>query len=163
MFMPKHCTARDDVGCIHIDFSYGKEKEKKGSFLKILCMVLSTKREHQIALDIKNTWGSKCNQLIFLADYDDPSLPAVDMKAQWEGSGDCLIGKIFKGWQYVHDARLSGKIPDFNFVLKADVDSLPVMENVRKLLTEEESRNFLTQPIYVGKRQVTKRSNAVLC
>jgi hypothetical protein len=129
-FMPQHCTAHDDVGCIHIDFEYGMEKEKKGSFLNILCMVLSTKREHQVAVNIKNTWGAKCNQLIFLADYDDPSLPAVDMKATWEGSGDCLIDKIFKGWQYVHDGRLSGKLADFDFVLKADVDSMPVSSHV---------------------------------
>jgi hypothetical protein len=154
LFMPKHCTAEDDVGCISIDFSYGQGIKKQGGGLKILCMVLSTKREHQIALDIKNTWGSKCDQLLFLADYDDPSLPAVDMKATWEGSGDCLIDKIFKGWQYVHDARLSGKLPDFNFVLKADVDSMPVMENVRKLLVEQEGRHYAGQPVYVGKRQM---------
>jgi hypothetical protein len=31
------------------------------------------------------------------------------------------------------------------------------MENVRKLLTNEESRNYKSQPIYVGKRQVSKQ------
>ena len=94
-------------------------------------MVLSTKREEQKALAVKKTWGAKCDQLLFLADYNDPNLPAVDMKAKWEGTGDCLIDKIFKGWQHVHENRLSGKLPDFDFVLKADLDSMPIMENLR--------------------------------
>ena len=74
---PDHCGVDDSVGCVSIDFQWGKGAHKLGGDLKILCMVLSTKNELDRALAVKETWGQKCDDLLFIADYDDPSLPAV--------------------------------------------------------------------------------------
>ena len=115
-------------------------------------MVLSTKNELDRALAVKETWGQKCDDLLFIADYDDPSLPAVDMKAEREGTAACLVDKIVKAWQYVHDKRMAGEM-DFDFVLKADLDTMPIMENIRKLVVTKYIRFNTKHPLYIGKRQ----------
>jgi hypothetical protein len=147
-FAPDHCSADNYHQCINIDERY----ISRNGAPRILCMVLLTKKEHTTALTIKKTWGAKCDSLVFLSDHDDPALPAVNMHAKWEGTADSLIDKMFKGWQYVNAARQNGTLT-FDWVLKLDTDSMPIMENVRRMLVAQYERFQHHWPIYIGRRQ----------
>jgi hypothetical protein len=130
---PQPCDPHENYAdCINVWNSPFLQSEKKP---RILCAVMHSKREHQQALDIKNGWGSKCDGLVFLSDHDDPELGAIDVHSKWEGSYKTLIYKMFKGWEHIHDNMMD----DYDWFLKADTDSLVIIENLQKLIYDHYS------------------------
>lgn len=46
--------------------------------VKILCWVFTHPANHKIrSINLKNTWGKRCNKLLFMSSEEDPLLPEI--------------------------------------------------------------------------------------
>lgn len=85
--------------------------------IKILCMIMTNPNNHKTrAVHVKNTWGKRCNKLIFLTSAPDSELdtlilPVQEMKI-------ALRNKTKQSFTYAHDNYLN----DFDWFMKADDD-----------------------------------------
>jgi glycoprotein-N-acetylgalactosamine 3-beta-galactosyltransferase len=85
--------------------------------VKILCMVMTHPKNHRTkAIHIKNTWGHRCNKLIFMSSELDLMLDTVVLPIQ--ESRESLWNKTRASFQYVYEHH--GK--DYDFFMKADDD-----------------------------------------
>lgn len=113
--------------------------------VKVLCWVMiSPKFHHTRGIHIKNTWGRRCNKLLFMSSTHDPeiesiALPMVDKITH-------LWTKARKAFQYIHDH--DELLKNFDWFLKADDDAYMVMENVRHMLYQYQPQTAL----YFGQR-----------
>ena len=99
---------------------------------------------------IKATWGAECDQLLFVSDRHDPSLPARRLAHDGEESYDNLWQKVRSAWRMIHRDFLE----DFDFFLIGGDDLYVAMSNLRWLLrdapvAEPDSRG---EPLYLGRR-----------
>jgi hypothetical protein len=86
--------------------------------IKIVCLVLTQPTDHQTkAKNVKNTWGSKCNKLIFLSTENDNELGAIGLP--FNESREILWGKVKEGFLYAYENFYE----DADWFLKADDDS----------------------------------------
>ena len=85
--------------------------------VKVLCMVMTHPNNHRKkAIHVKNTWGQRCNKLIFISSERDILLDTVALPI--EESRDGLWNKTKLGFQYLHDNFLD----EFDWFMKADDD-----------------------------------------
>lgn len=85
--------------------------------VKILCLIMTRPATHKSkAQHIKNTWGKRCNKLLFLTTKEDPDLDTVFIP--WSDSRKALRRKTKLGFLHVHDHYLN----DYDYFLKADDD-----------------------------------------
>lgn len=64
--------------------------------VKILCWIMISPTNHRTRGDhIKNTWGRRCNKLLFMSTQPDPELETVTLKNMTEG---CLWTKTKKSF-----------------------------------------------------------------
>eukprot|EP00937_MAST-01D_sp_MAST-1D-sp2_P004979 g4979.t1 len=138
---PKGGNWAECVG-VHTDMRKGKPR--------ILCMVLSIKSDRAAAINIEKTWGKDCDRIVYFADFDDPSIAAVNVHAEWEGSAECLINKMAKGVQLV--ASLFAR--EYDWFVKADTDSFFIIENLRWFLLQHfpSPKDVAVTPHYLGER-----------
>lgn len=108
--------------------------------VKILCWVMTTPSNHKTkAQQVKETWGSRCNKLLFMSSVYDPTLPSVSLDVE-EGR-EHLWAKTKQSFDYVYRHHLQ----DADWFFKADDDTYAVMENMRRLLStlDSEKRLFI--------------------
>lgn len=87
--------------------------------VKIMCMVMTVPENHETrAIHIKNTWGKKCNKLIFMTSAGDSKLNTVILPI--ENSRKALWNKTKEAFLHLHEHYLE----DYDFFLKADDDKL---------------------------------------
>lgn len=85
--------------------------------VKILCMVMTHPANHQKkAAHILETWGKRCNKLIFMSSQEDIKLGAVALP--FADSRSLLWNKTKAAFQYAYDKHIN----DFDWFLKADDD-----------------------------------------
>ncbi|XP_017155228.1 glycoprotein-N-acetylgalactosamine 3-beta-galactosyltransferase 1 isoform X2 [Drosophila miranda] len=109
---------------------------------RVLCMVLTSPKSHRTrAIHIKRTWGSRCNELIFVSTKSDKELGTVALKVK-EGYSN-LWGKTRAGLQYVYT-----HFQNYDWFLKADDDTYVVMENLRSFLYAFTPK----APVYFGSK-----------
>ncbi|KZR95604.1 Uncharacterized protein APZ42_010572, partial [Daphnia magna] len=68
--------------------------------VRILCWVMTSPANHETkALAVKETWGPRCNVLLFMSSTNDTKLPTVGLPV---GEGrDALWGKTREAFRYV--------------------------------------------------------------
>ena len=86
--------------------------------IKILCIVLTFPENHKTkAIHVKNTWGNKCNKLIFLSTEDDAELEAIALPIEDYYAN--LWGKVKLGFELVYEKYLD----EYDWFVKGDDDS----------------------------------------
>lgn len=110
--------------------------------VKVLCWILTSPEVFRTRSDhVKNTWGKRCNKLLFISSKPDQELGAIALKDVKEG-GLSLWTKTKKSFQWIYDQKL---LNEYDWILKADDDAYMVMENVREMLYQykpETALNF---------------------
>lgn len=111
--------------------------------VKILCLVLTYEPNHRKkAIHVKNTWGSRCNKLIFVSNLTDIELGSV--KLQKNDHHNILWGKIKRTLAYTYENFYN----DFDWFFKADDDTYALLDNMRFMLSAYSPND----PIYFGNK-----------
>lgn len=85
--------------------------------IKILCWIMTTPANHkEKAIHVKNTWGQRCNKLLFISSSADKELGSIALPVK-EGR-ESLWDKTKNAFQYVYKHHLN----DADWFLKADDD-----------------------------------------
>lgn len=85
--------------------------------VKILCMVMTYPENHRKkATHVRDTWGKRCNKLIFMSSKDDLQLETVVLP--FGDSRSLLWNKTKASFQYAYDKHIN----EFDWFLKADDD-----------------------------------------
>ena len=90
---------------------------------------------------IKDTWGSKCDKLLFISDENDNTIPTIQLgqpgyKNLWSKTREMFI--------MAHREYLES----FDWFLKADDDTYFFVDNLRQLLNKFNS----SEPHYLGRK-----------
>ena len=149
--VPDSCSSKTSVFLAPSDYgSYGRLadsgqtylEEKDKSFnnsvakklhkeIRLLCWILtSPKTMRSKGKAVKETWGKRCNKLIFMSSEDDPSYPSVNLGVH--ESRENLWLKTKAAFKYIYKHHLN----DADWFMKADDDSFVVVENVRHFLSK---------------------------
>ncbi|CAG0899538.1 unnamed protein product, partial [Darwinula stevensoni] len=116
---------------------------KMSEEVRVLCLVMTQPENHQKkAKHVKATWGKRCSILLFGSSQEDSSLPTLALTRQ-EGRNH-LWEKTREAFMYVYQHFLD----DVDWFLKADDDTYVIMENLRHMLLQHDTKN----PIYFGCR-----------
>lgn len=109
--------------------------------VKILCWVLTYPLNHRTkATAVKDTWGKRCNKLVFISTFPDDNLDVLIVNVTEERR--YLWGKTKQGLQQIYENYGN----DFDWFLKADDDTWIFMENLRHFLYAYSPE----MPIYFG-------------
>ncbi|KAI9551442.1 hypothetical protein GHT06_021775 [Daphnia sinensis] len=109
--------------------------------IRVLCWIMTAPRNHwKKARHVKNTWGKRCNKLIFISTETDNRLPTVKIAAV-EGY-DNLWGKTREAFRYIWEHYRE----EADWFLKADDDSFVILENLRYYLSIFNT----SDPLYFG-------------
>ena len=88
--------------------------------VKIVCIVMTISMNHRTKADhVRDTWGKRCNKIIFMTDVHDPALGSTVTLNVGENH-NTLWRKTRAAFQYVHANHLK----DADWFLKADDDTL---------------------------------------
>lgn len=117
--------------------------------VRVLCWVNTYHKNHKKRVrSIKNTWGKKCDKILFMSDIEDPALPTVRIVAPplhetlWQKHREIvrLIAREFREH-------------DFDWVFKCDDDTFLLVENLKRYLLSPEIQAIpATKPTLLGHR-----------
>ena len=93
------------------------------------------------AKSVKDTWGKRCNMLLFFTLKADSSFPAIGLSVE-EGN-DRLFNKASASLRYIYQCHIN----DADWFLKADDDTYVIMENLRYFL----SKLSPSDPHFIGR------------
>ena len=93
------------------------------------------------AKSVKDTWGKRCDMLLFFSSKADSSFPAIGLNVE-EGR-DRLFNKTSASLRYIYQRHIN----DADWFLKADDDTYVIMENLRYFL----SKLNPSDPHYIGR------------
>ena len=97
---------------------------------RILCLVTTSPSNHKTkAIAVSETWGQRCDTLLFVSSQPEKGLPIIDVKCEKEDH-DHLWCKNRKGIEEAHKRFKDG----YDWFLKADDDTYVVVENLRHLV-----------------------------
>ena len=86
--------------------------------VKIMCLIMTCPGNHKTkAIFVKNTWGRKCNKLLFITSQDDPELDTIVLKV--DESRMALRNKTRESFLILQ----RDYIKDYDWFLKADDDA----------------------------------------
>jgi hypothetical protein len=94
-----------------------KLSDKLFDEIKVLCMVMTNPKNHGTkAIHVKNTWGRRCNKLLFITSQEDPRLDTIVLDVT--ESRKALRNKTKASFLYAHENHLD----EFDWFMKADDD-----------------------------------------
>ncbi|XP_015769670.1 PREDICTED: glycoprotein-N-acetylgalactosamine 3-beta-galactosyltransferase 1-like [Acropora digitifera] len=131
-----------DIKDHHHHLSLNEEALKEKQEIRILCWVMTSPNTlHTKGKPVKETWGKRCNKLLFMSSEEDPSFPAIGLDVS-EGR-DELWHKTRAAWDYVYQHHFD----DADWFIKADDDTFVIIENLRHLVSSLDSE----KPHYLGR------------
>ena len=110
---------------------------------RILCWIMTDPTNMPTrAKSVKDTWGKRCDILLFFSSKADPSFPAIGLDVT-EGASK-LFDKTRASLDYIFQHHLNNA----DWFLKADDDTYVIIENLRHML----SKLNTSDPHYLGRR-----------
>lgn len=106
---------------------------------RVLCYVLTGPTTHKSALNVRDTWGRRCDAMVFFSTKEDAELQPEILKVQ-EGYG-FLWAKAKAALEHLHR-----RYPDYDWYMKADDDTFVIVENLRLFLKDLQPQ----EPAYYG-------------
>lgn len=98
--------------------------------IRLLCWVpISPKSHESKSKAIRETWGKRCDELLFMSEIEEPQEGTVILNIK-EGRGNTWA-KTRMAFKYLYDNYLN----DYDWFLKADDDTYVIIENLRYMLT----------------------------
>ncbi|KAF0701938.1 hypothetical protein AaE_016228 [Aphanomyces astaci] len=136
--MPKHNRRRDacteDYQQSNVALNLIQVSSSDVELPRILCFVNTISPNHATkAQAIKDTWGKRCDKLVFLSNVTDNTLGAVAI-ADVPSDHSHLWQKHKASMQYIWNLYRH----DFDWFYKADDDAYVIMENLRAYLRSPE-------------------------
>lgn len=118
-----------------LDSVYRKGGDKVAKLLsqktRVLCWVMTQPKTLRTkAQAVKDTWGKRCNKLVFMSSKANKDFPVVGLNVP-EGRKNLWL-KTRAAWRYIYDHYFY----DADWFLKADDDSFVVLENLRYFLAQ---------------------------
>lgn len=109
--------------------------------VRVLCWVMTSPENLQKkAIHVKNTWGKRCNKILFFSSVTNLTFPTIGLNIS-EGR-EHLTGKTRKAFKYIFDHHFD----EADWILKSDDDTYVIVENLRYFLSGEDP----SEPIYFG-------------
>lgn len=122
--------------------SLNEEALKEKQTIRILCWVMTSPSTlYTKGKPVKETWGKRCNKLLFMSSEEDTDFPAIGLDVR-EGR-DQLWPKTRAAWDYVYRHHLD----DADWFMKADDDTFVIVENLRHLVSSLDSE----KPHFLGR------------
>ena len=116
--------------------------QRKAKKTRILCWIMTSPAYlSDRAKSVKDTWGKRCDILLFMSTKEDPSFPAIGLNVE-EGYKK-LWYKTRAAFDYIYQHHLN----DAEWFVKADDDTYMVIENLRHIL----SKLNTSEPHYIGR------------
>ncbi len=115
---------------------------------KVLCFIPIISTDHDTkALEVIQTWGKRCDRLLFASNATDHEIGAIKI--------DIPIEDWAHLWQKQRETmrhiwQVYGT--DYDWFLKADLDTYVIMENLKAYLTSEEIQSKKDQSLILGRR-----------
>ncbi|KAL7435013.1 hypothetical protein ACHAXM_004514 [Skeletonema potamos] len=115
---------------------------------KVLCFIPIISTDHDTtALEVIQTWGRRCDKLLLASNATDHEIGAIkldtpteDWKHLWQKQRETMR----------HIWEVYGT--DYDWFLKADLDTYVIMENLRAYLSSEEIQSKEDQSLILGRR-----------
>lgn len=115
---------------------------------KVLCFIPIISTDHNArALDVRNTWGKRCDKLVFASNATDSDIGAVkvdvseeDWAHLWEKQRETMR----------HIWQVYGE--EYDYFLKADLDTYVIVENLKAYLASDEIQSKKDEPLILGRR-----------
>jgi len=130
--LPKHSKIEGLLIKNNLDTFYQEDliAKKMSQDVTLLCWVLTQSTAlHSKGNAIINTWGKRCNILIFISSTEDKEFPAVGLQAP-EGRNNLWL-KTKAAWLYIYKHYFDKA----KWFLKVDDDTFVIPENIRYFLT----------------------------
>jgi len=109
---------------------------------RILCWIMTSPTNLPVkGKAIKETWGKRCDILLFMSSKTDPDFPAVGLDVE-EGRSK-LWDKTRAAFKYVYEHHFH----DAEWFVKADDDTYMIIENLRYLLSNLNT----SEPHFLGR------------
>jgi glycoprotein-N-acetylgalactosamine 3-beta-galactosyltransferase len=115
---------------------------------RVLCFIPIISTDHNArALDVLHTWGKRCDKLVFASNDTDSDIGAVKVEIPTEDWSH-LWQKQRETMRHIW--QVYGK--EYDFFLKADLDTYVIVENLKAYLASEEIQSKKDQPLILGRR-----------
>ncbi|KAK6165664.1 hypothetical protein SNE40_022550 [Patella caerulea] len=135
-----HKVEFEDTHFHHDDESAAKRLSES---TRVLCWIMtSPKTLEKKARHVKNTWGKRCNILLFFSSETNTTFPTIGLNVS-EGRNH-LTGKTIQAFKYIYDKYYN----QADWFMKADDDTYVIVENLRYFLSGQNT----SQPVYFGHR-----------
>ncbi|RUS72820.1 hypothetical protein EGW08_019413, partial [Elysia chlorotica] len=133
-----HLDLGEDKHHHHDDDTVARQLKDK---VRVLVWVMTSPQNlEKKAQIVKDTWGRRCNKIIFFSSETNKDFPTVGLNVS-EGR-EHLTAKTMQGFRYVYENHFN----DADWFMKADDDTYVIVENLRYFLSEQNT----SQPIYFG-------------
>lgn len=117
--------------------------------VRVLIWVMTSPKTVEKARAVKNTWGSRCDLLLFFSSENNTEIPIIELDVE-EGR-EHLFEKTTQAFDYIYENYFDMA----DWFMKVDDDTFVVMENLRHFLYDKNA----SEPVFTGRHFHEPRLN----
>ncbi|PVD32275.1 hypothetical protein C0Q70_07708 [Pomacea canaliculata] len=108
--------------------------------VRVLIWVMTSPKNLHKARAVKNTWGSRCDLLLFFSSENNTELPTIELDVE-EGR-EHLYEKTTQAFDYIYENYFDMA----DWFMKVDDDTFVIVENLRHFLHDKNA----SEPVFTG-------------